>query len=623
MSRLFWSLLGIAPVSLCFSTSFSTIAAIAAVPEAPAQPDSVSTTQLAQATPSLNEVTGQIESAPMSQVTSVSQLSDVRPTDWAFQALQSLVERYGCIVGYPDKTFRGNRATTRFEFAAGLNACLDRVNELIAASTADLVKKEDLATLQKLQEEFAAELATIRGMVDSLEARTTTLEKQQFSTTTKLNGEVIFSVSQAFGNDRAINSDVQRVIDFPGTSAAARNTAINNAIGAGTARRVQENTIFADRVRLSLDSSFTGKDRLRTRLQARNITSFSGAVTNTNMTRLGYDGSNDNTVELNRLEYRFPLGELTTVFLGTGTNDGLEYNDSVPTLSPVESSGSGAISRFGRYNPIFRASTGTGIVVNHKFGPEFTTGSKFTLSLGYLAPTGDAQDPIVDRGLFNGSHAALAQLVFQPTPNIGLGVTYVNAYYSTGSGISGGTGSGFANNPFNSSQQTDASTTATAAQRLANVPTTTDSVGFQASIRLSSKFIVSGWAGVTDARAERRVVGGGSAIDPFVRRGDKATIYNWAVTLAFPDLLKEGNLGGLVFGMPPKVTDNDYGFNNRTATSVRREDSDTSYHLEAFYRYRLNDNIAITPGFLVIFNPEHNSANDTIYVGTLRTTFTF
>ena len=58
-------------------------------------------------------------------VTSVSQLSDVRPTDWAFPALQSLVERYGCIAGYPDRTFRGNQATSRYEFAAGLNACLD------------------------------------------------------------------------------------------------------------------------------------------------------------------------------------------------------------------------------------------------------------------------------------------------------------------------------------------------------------------------------------------------------------------------------------------------------------------------------------------------------------------
>lgn len=42
----------------------------------------------------------------IAQVTSVSQLSDVQPTDWVFQALQSLVERYGCIAGYPDGTFR-------------------------------------------------------------------------------------------------------------------------------------------------------------------------------------------------------------------------------------------------------------------------------------------------------------------------------------------------------------------------------------------------------------------------------------------------------------------------------------------------------------------------------------
>jgi hypothetical protein len=88
-----------------------------------------------------------ISADSMNQVTSVSQLSDVQPTDWAFQALQSLVERYGCIAGYPDGTYRGNRALTRYEFAAGVNACLDRINELIEAGTRDLVTKEDLNIL--------------------------------------------------------------------------------------------------------------------------------------------------------------------------------------------------------------------------------------------------------------------------------------------------------------------------------------------------------------------------------------------------------------------------------------------------------------------------------------------
>lgn len=132
-------------------------------------------------------------------VTSVSQLSDVRPTDWAFTALQSLVERYGCIAGYPDSTFRGKQATSRYEFAAGLNACLDKINEIISAGLADKVSKEDLATLQKLQEEFAAELATLRGRVDALDAKTAKLEAQQFSTTTKLTGEVIFSATAGSG----------------------------------------------------------------------------------------------------------------------------------------------------------------------------------------------------------------------------------------------------------------------------------------------------------------------------------------------------------------------------------------------------------------------------------------
>ena len=138
-------------------------------------------------------------SQSIEQVTSVSQLSDVQPTDWAFQALQSLVERYGCIAGYPDGTYRGNRALTRYEFAAGLNACLDRVNELIATATSDLAKREDLVTIERLQTEFATELAALRGRVDALEANTAELEANQFSTTTKLSGEVIVAAIGATG----------------------------------------------------------------------------------------------------------------------------------------------------------------------------------------------------------------------------------------------------------------------------------------------------------------------------------------------------------------------------------------------------------------------------------------
>ncbi|HBE32664.1 MAG TPA: hypothetical protein DD990_15425, partial [Cyanobacteria bacterium UBA11368] len=242
-------------------------------------------TQLAQAAPanqaqparSLDQINQYVqEGQDMGQVTSVSQLTDVDPTHWAFQALQSLVERYGCIEGYPDRTYRGNRALTRYEFAAGLNACLDRIQELIAAAVADLPSREDIATIRRLQEEFAAELATLRGRVDALEARTARLEAQQFSTTTKLRGEVIFALAGAFGDSRAVPS--------PGNP-PDRDDDIEN------------NIILANRVRLNFDTSFSGRDLLRTRLQARNITQFDTAggdninVTGTNMSRLSFDGS--------------------------------------------------------------------------------------------------------------------------------------------------------------------------------------------------------------------------------------------------------------------------------------------------------------------------------------------
>jgi Carbohydrate-selective porin, OprB family/S-layer homology domain len=143
----------------------------------------------------------------ISQLTSVSQLSDVRPTDWAFQALQSLIERYGCIAGYPNRTHRGNQAMTRYEFAASLNTCLQRVQELIATARDNLVTKEDLALLQKLQAEFSTELGTLSRRVDVLESKTAELEVNQFSTNTKLAGEVIFATAGAFGENAADSDD--------------------------------------------------------------------------------------------------------------------------------------------------------------------------------------------------------------------------------------------------------------------------------------------------------------------------------------------------------------------------------------------------------------------------------
>lgn len=346
MKKTFWNILRLSPIVfaafLCAANS--------------ALANEANNAEATHVTNSSDETLGKVTSVSkmasssqesLGQVTSVSQFSDVQPTDWAFQALQSLVERYGCIAGYPNGTYRGNRAMTRYEFAAGLNACLDRVNELIATATADLVKKEDLATLQRLQEEFAAELSTLRGRVDALEARTAELEAHQFSTTTKLVGEAIFAVSDVFGDNRAVDARVLRN-DPNRTTAAARGVGLST------------NATFADRVRLSLESSFTGKDRLQVRLQAGNVvnngnnTLYGSGSTGTNMSRLAFDGfdTNQNSVAIDKINYAFDLTKAVRIKIDA--NQG-EYYENVNNFNPdFASSGRGALSRYGRFSPIYR-----------------------------------------------------------------------------------------------------------------------------------------------------------------------------------------------------------------------------------------------------------------------------
>ena len=636
-----------------------------------------------QVTNYTEEPASEVTDTSFDQVTSVSQLTDVKPTDWAFQALQSLVERYGCIVGYPDRTFRGNQALSRYEFAAGLNACMDRISELIAASTADLVKREDLLAVQRLQEEFAAELAAIRGTIDQLEVRTATLERQQFSATTKLTGEVIFNLSVLGGDEGAIgrrvsetntganNGDVNifnpgnstRTAPPPTLSLSGTNTnstvrdrgraeavirevyrvrglplsdatlnAALNTLAGQTVRAANttsprfrppnpdlpQEAVFADRVRLNFDTSFNGRDRLRTRLEAANFSPYNqgngGGNTGTNMTRLGFDSdTGNNAVKVDELWYRFPIGELLRIQVDA-TN--AEFQDSVLyTFNPLfQSSGTGAISRFGRFSPIYRlpGDLASGVAFSFNFA-EFN--NKFTIEGGYYA--GGANDPTTGtlsnpalpatkNGLFDGGYAALAQFIFRPTPNWDLGLTYVNSYFPEGTvNIMRSTGSDLSRRPFGN-----------------NVATAGNSFGFQTVYRLSPSFTVSGWFGYTIASAKGNLdaivstvpgVPGTTRIQ-VVDNGDNANVIYWGATLGVSDLLKEGSLLGLIVGQQPRVINND---------SLYGDENTSNWHIEGLYRFPISDNLDLTPGVLVIVNPENNSNNGTIVVGTIRATFKF
>ncbi len=535
--------------------------------------------------------------ATLEQVTSVSQLMDVKPTDWAFQALQSLVERYGCIVGYPDKTYRGNRSLSRYEFAAGLNACLDKIQELIAAATADFVKKEDLEVVKRLQEEFTAELAALRGRVDAVEVRTATLEKQQFSTIAKLSGELLTYLADAFGEDA---SEVN-------------------------------NTTMSYRVRLNFDTSFTGSDRLRVRLQAANFNLLSAGNPNiTNLADGGFgapqrfattyptafsdearllpsfasQGRNNSSVQLHFLGYDFPVGDRLNVHLHAGETDPTFLG--ADPIAPFSDFATGSISNFANSNPVtYPMGNQAGL------GFDYRLTDWLTLAAGYGGQSaggiGDPNRPDASSGIFNGGYTAFSQLTLY-LGQLSAGFLYMNTY-TPQFGIDTLAGS-------NAAKISTGGTFGIAEDDRVSA----NHYGFVTNFKVSDRFQIGGWVGYARARVLGVSTSGGST----GRSGD-ASVLNYAVTLAFPDLGKTGNMGGIIVGMQPKVTDTS---NRRVAEAIglpdsRREDRDTGLHLEAFYRIRLNDNISITPGVFWLTAPNHDNRNPDAIVGVVRTSFTF
>ena len=480
----------------------------------------------------------------------VEELSDVTPVDWAYQALQALVEEYACLAGYPDGTFRGDRPLTRYEFAAAFHACLEA---LVSQNLTATLAASDLETLQQLQQAFASELATLDAQITELEADTAELAATAFATTTRLRGETVLSIEHLVGDEKADGS----------------GDALPQAL------------TFGSRARLNFDTSFTGQDLLRIRLDALSPSLVNAPVTGTNMTRLAFDPNTNNDLTVGKFFYRFPVSDDFSLHVDA-TRGAYQANVSSTFNPGFASPISGAVSRFGRFNPIYyQGAPGTGIT------GVYDISSDLALSVGYLGRGDGTADP--DIGLFGGGYTAFAQVDYRPTETVNLGLAYARSYYPAGEvAVSAGTGSRLANIPFGG-----------------NVATSADHLGLQSSFKLGPSVNLAGWAGLSLAHAEDSV---GQATS-----GDSATLLNWAVTLGLPNLGGRGHFGGVLLGQPPRVLQNTGG----------AEEEDAAWHLEAFYRYRMNQNIALIPGFLVIVNPEHNSNNDAIWLASFRTVFQF
>jgi hypothetical protein len=478
--------------------------------------------------------------------TSVSQLSDVQVTDWAFVALESLIERYGCLAGYPDNIYKGNQSLTRYEFAVGLNACINIINQQLQNQNVQITEAE-IKTIQRLQHEFATELKSLKNRIGTLEADSAVLESQQFSTTTKLSGSIVVVASGISGDSADSNPDTQ----------------------------INSNLALNHRTRLNLITSFTGKDRLLVRLQSSDrVPNFNDAP-DTNQTRLSFEvGNTNNSVDLNLLEYQFPLGDNLQIYLYGNSASHHFYATVVNPYFASFGGAKGSVSRFLDRNPIYRlgfiSPAGVAAVYNNQ---------KIRVDVGYLAENAEDES----KGLFGETYSALAQFSVKPSENLELGLTYVRNYSPDGN-LLHRTGSNFANIPFGD-----------------DIPLTSNAYGVEIAWKILPQISLSGWLGYINAERVDGIEG-------------NADIINYAVNLAFPDLLKEGAVAGLGMGMPPKVTNN---------TIANREDTATSLHFEAFYQYPLTENITLIPGIIYLTNADSNDANGDILVGTFRTVFSF
>ena len=298
--------------------------------------------------------------ASAEQITSVTQFSDVKPTDWSYQALSNLVTRYGCVAGYPNGTFAGGKAMTRFEAAALLNACLDRVTEVTDE-------------LERLMTEFRSELTVLKGRVDGLDNRVGNLEATQFSTTTKLKGEVNFMLG------------------------GVPDLKTNKGVDVG-------NTAFNYDLRLNFDTSFTGRDLLRTRLRSGNFNS-DPFGSSSSLFKLDKAEGTSNQVTIDRLYYQFPVSKSLTLTAGA-----LVRNTEMAWVPSAYKSDILDFFAVAGAPGVYNKATGAGFGAQWKQPTKKGQGG-FVAGLNYVAQNGDDSDT----GVFNADGALnlLAQVGYR------------------------------------------------------------------------------------------------------------------------------------------------------------------------------------------------------------------
>ncbi|WP_216904923.1 iron uptake porin, partial [Synechococcus sp. CCY 9618] len=479
--------------------------------------------------------------------------------------------------------YKGGQAMTRYEAAALLNACLDRITEVTDE-------------LKRLMAEFEKELAVLRGRVDGLEAKVGELEATQFSTTTKLQGQATFVLGAVNGSG---NSTSTAFGTARGTKAATNYNAQNGA------------TTFSYDLRLNFLTSFTGKDLLYTRLRSGNFNNaFNG--TGVNLTALdvasnGFGDPSSNVVGIDRLYYKFPVGKSFTVFVGPKAR-----NTEMLAVTPsVYGKGDKILDVFQLFGApgVYNKATGAAAAINWKQSVPKGSGA-FSAGVSYVAQQGDsgtafAGNPFScsssEGGI--GTDCARGNITAQlnyTTPQWNISAAY--RYGQQATSFRRGTNFAASNSWFLANGDSN--------NVAVNAYWQPKKGGIIPSISL-------GW-GLNSLSGNETRSNGVDFATPYVSESQ-----SWFVGLQWMDLFAKGNAAGMAVGQPVFATQLKSG----TTKGLNTTPDDGNYVWEWWYKFQVSDNISITPAIFYLSRPlgqlTGGDSNFSVFGGLVQTTFKF
>ncbi len=472
-------------------------------------------------------------SASGEEVKSISQFSDVYPTDWAYQALTDMAQNHGCTTGVPTGTM------TRYEAAALLNSCLENVVQ---------ANEEEL----RLINEFGPELAVIKGRIDGLEARIGEFEAGIFSTTTKLTGTTHFVVG-GMTTDKDGGED--------------------------------EAVTFNYTTQLNLNTSFTGRDLLYTRIKTGNFSSDKETFANKSTgTYLAATNSNGNDLAVDKIWYQFPVGDNLQFWVGPRIENYYMLASAPSIYRPI-------LKQFalGGNGAAYGSSTDGGFGAAWTQTVEDRTQPRFAISTNYASKGATNSDNDGGGILTDAQSKWLTKVEYgSPRWQVSLAVSKEmcteksNAdscknwydYYSTDAGD--------------------------------DVSGDSTSYGLRAYWKPENTGAIPAIQLGYDIRS----------IDDDGKTGSTEETAQWMVGLMWQDAFVDGNTAGVAFGQRQYATE---------IVGGADDPADDNFVWEAYYTFKVSDNISVTPA---IFGGEdtYNGASDgsdDISGGLVQTTFRF